>query len=796
MIPILYEATETEFTSNGIGRLRDCISCEVTEERNGKYEVEFTYPVTGKWYSTIVKGMIISVIHDDTKTRQPFEIYRRSAPINGIVTFNARHYSYKLNNVIVNPFDAANVSDALLGVKTNSINTNNFTFWTDKTTVANFSLPYPASVRSCLGGVRGSILDVYGGEYEFDFKTVKLHSARGIQTDVTIRYGKNLTDIQQEIDNGETYNAVVPFWYQDGDLVVTSPSIVGTGKPVALDLTSDFQNKPTAAQLQSKAQSYLSTKKPWVPKENIKIDFVQLWQTDEYKDVAILQRVRLCDKVNVIFSQIGLTANGVKVVKVVYDVLNERYREMELGDARSSFGNTIMKQTDEAIAVLQRSMITRTAMQEAIDHATQLITGGLGGHVVYTLNADGEPEEILIMDTGDVSTAVNVIRMNRNGIGFSTNGYNGPFSTAWTIDGRFNADFIVTGALNASLITTGTLNANVIRAGIIADAQNKSYWNLATGVMKLSGELTIQKGNVSTLAKSISYRTVQTHADGSATVNSYTGNGLSIQYDSGGTTYGTISLIPTSNGMHIVQQADPSLTSGTYRPYRTSIERYGSKEYGLTEELYAGSYGLDIVDITSKKRLANMMLNESVIAFYSGKEQSSERFFSITANYIDICGNAGSSSGPRISVDNLTLSIYGGTKRLYGSNNNTYLSWDGQSLAYISSSSKRYKQDITEKLDDAHDPHKLYSLKVKQFRYKDGVKLQYPDMKGKTITGLIAEDVAEIYPSAAIYGDDGQIESWDERRILPAMLKLIQEQKAKIDELETRLARLEKIMKG
>lgn len=486
MIPILYDSTETAFTSNGIGRLRDCISCRVTEERNGKYECEFKYPVTGKRYADIVEGCFISVTHDDTGDRQPFIIYRRSAPINGVVTFNAHHVSYQLNNVVLNPFTAGSATEVMAKIPINSINTNPFTFWTDKETTANFNLSNPASVRSILGGSRGSVLDTFGGgEYEFTNYTVKLYQRRGTDTDVTIRYGKNMADLEQQKDVSGVYNAIVPYWAGgEGDNVVMLDEkiVIADGVtnavPVARDFSADFQNEPTQAQLRARAQSFLSSNKPWVPDENIKVDFVQLWQTSQYKDVASLQRVKLCDTVNVYYPKLGVTAEGVKIIRIVYNVLLDRYDEMELGDARSTFAETVLKQAAETMAT--SGFVKTAAMQKAIDHATKLITGGLGGHVVFNLNADGEPEEILVMDTADTSTAVNVIRINANGIGFSTNGYNGPFNTAWTLDGNFVADFI----------TTGTLNANLIKTGVLADTNNNTMFNLSTG------ELTMKKGSI------------------------------------------------------------------------------------------------------------------------------------------------------------------------------------------------------------------------------------------------------------------------------------------------------------
>lgn len=521
MIPILFDSTETSFQSNGVGRLRDCIKCVVTEERNGQFECEFKYPITGKYYHDIVEGMYVYCIHDDTKTPQAFEIYSRSAPMNGIVTFHARHISYKLNNIVVNPFSATTVAEAFAKINDASINANPFTFWTDKSTTANFKLLNPASVRSILGGVQGSILDVYGGEYKFDMLTVRLYTHRGQDTDVTIRYGKNLTDIEQSLDNGETYDAAVPYWRQEENVVILDERIV---KPTsrnkqdrlfALDLSGKFQNAPTQAQLKSAAQSYVDSNKPWIPEENIKINFIQLWQTEEYKDVAVLQRVSLCDTVNVYYPALGITAEGVKVIKTEYDVLLERYEKMELGDARSSFGDTIMKKANDALTTALTGVASKSFLEEAIEHATQLITGGLGGYVVMKTDANDKPTEILIMDTDDENTAVHVLRLNVNGIGFSSTGINGPYTNAWTLDGHLVADFI----------DTGTLNANIIRAGILTDFVGTNYWNLATGEFQLASTTTVGGQTVAAIAEDAADDAVDSAMTQQNIFNKLTNNG-------------------------------------------------------------------------------------------------------------------------------------------------------------------------------------------------------------------------------------------------------------------------------
>lgn len=471
MIPILYASTETAFTSNGIGKLTDARKCEVTEERNGQYELVLEYPVTGKLAASLQPGAYIYAIHDDHKTPQPFQIYEVSAPLEGFLTVNAWHISYALNYIIVKPFSAGSCSSALQAIPTNSVNTNNFTFWTDKSVTADFETTVPMSARAILGGSQGSILDVYGpGEYEFDKLTVKLHANRGANRDVTIRYGKNLKSLDQSVDGSNVYNAVLPYWTNGEATVYATSLVVRTGetakRAVALDMSGSFQDEPTVAQLTAAAQAYIDASSNYQVKENIKVDFVQLWQTEEYKNVANLQRVYLCDTVNVFYSKLGINATA-KVIKVVYDTLRERYSEMELGEPRVSLSQQIQADVSESILA---EVPSKSMMQNAIDHATQLISGGDGGYIKYHYAADGTPTEMLIMDSPLESTATNIIRLNQNGIGFSTDG-GSTYTSAWTIDGNFVADFITTGNLNASLLTVGR----------IQDVSGLNYWDLETG---------------------------------------------------------------------------------------------------------------------------------------------------------------------------------------------------------------------------------------------------------------------------------------------------------------------------
>ena len=473
MIPILYERNEMQFSSNGLGRLTDIISCHVSEERNGVYECEFTVPINGKNFKEIKEGRKIGVTHDETGDIQPFIISKRNASLNGKVTFKAFHLSYELSRIVAMPYRASGIVEALADIVPNSANPNPFEFWTDKVATAEFRNEIPRPVRSMLGGERGSILDVYGkGEYEFDKWKVNLHLNRGHDSGVTIRYGKNLSELTQSLDASGVYNAVVPYWKSEESVMTLPEGIIALEgvtdiRAAALDLSSSFENQPTEEELRNMARTRLENASGINVSENIKVDFVQLWQTEEYKEYAPLQRVHLCDTVTVIYGPLGINVKK-KVIMTKWDVLHERYSEIELGDSRTTLADVISDITTQ----ITGDMPTASMMAQAISNATNRITGNKGGYVVLHNNADGVPYEFLVMDSPNINTAVNVWRWNMGGLGFSSTGYNGNYSSlALTMDGQINAD----------LITVGTMTANRIKGGVLQLGGNDN----GNGVMEL-----------------------------------------------------------------------------------------------------------------------------------------------------------------------------------------------------------------------------------------------------------------------------------------------------------------------
>lgn len=484
---LLYPSTETEFQNNGLGALSDAISCTVTEERNGMYELEMQYPVSGSHYGEIANLAILFCKPDPYRDPQPFRIYRILKPISGRVTVYAQHISYDLSGVTVSPFSAGSCAGALDGLKANAVPADMpFSFWTDKSTSGDFSVEAPSSLRSLLGGTEGSILDVYGGEYEFDRWTVKLWNRRGKDSGVTIRYGKNLTDLQQDENISNVATGIYPYWKgSDGTLVevpgkvVNAPGTYDFTRIIPVDFTTDFQEQPTSEQLQEKAETYVESNNIGVPTVSLSVSFQPLEQTEEYKDIALLERVNLCDTVTVEYPALGVSATA-KCVKTVYDVLKGRYTSVELGEARTNIADTVAGQQQQIEKLPESS-----AFQEAISNATGWITGNRGGYVVIRdSNGDRQPDEILIMDTPDIRTAQKVWRWNNGGLGYSSTGYNGSYTTAITQDGAIVASFMTAGILNGNIIKTGRIQGQTAGGPYFDLLANNGKGELAASILR------------------------------------------------------------------------------------------------------------------------------------------------------------------------------------------------------------------------------------------------------------------------------------------------------------------------
>ena len=543
MKPILFAKNATTFNTNGIGRL-DAISCIVSEEKNGLYELEMEIAEAADHASAIEMGSIIVAKPSQGKSNQPFRVYKITKPINGKFTVYCQHISYQLSFIPVMPFavvaSASACNDTLQALKTNAVESCPFTFWTNVTKVASYQQTVPASLRSRLGGVEGSVLDQFGGEFEWDNYTVKLWENRGVTNPaVTLRYGKNIIDLNQEENIENTITGIVPYWVSsEGDTIVTLPeksvdsSTAGNypyKRTVPFDFSQDFEQAPTEAQLRARAQAYVNAAGIGIPKVSIKISFINLSDTQDYKDIAALQVVNLCDVVGVYFEKLGISTTA-KVVKTIYNVLKERYDSVEIGNVRSTLASTISDTSGalSAVANNTRNMFKsyNNTVENLIDNATSWLTSS-GGYVIAVKNNDGSWKELLFMSTNDITDVhANVLRVNENGLGFSSTGVAGPYTQAWTLDGK-----LVIGGTNVPSLTVYDNNDNIIfqvsRSGII--------WNVTNSSMDANGNITAKNLSIDSTNFDLDAQGNMTCT--SATVNNATikGGTLTVVQDVGGT---------------------------------------------------------------------------------------------------------------------------------------------------------------------------------------------------------------------------------------------------------------------
>ena len=451
MIPILFKSDATDFTTNGIGRLTDAISCTVTEERNGQYELEMQYPMDGQYYSEIRTSSIIAAVPYDGAKIQAFQVYKISRALGGRVMISAQHISYRLNWIPVMPFSASSLADTLEKIKVNSAENNPFTFEADFTSTVSCGFTIPTGCKSVLGGVDGSVLDTYGGEYEWDNFTVKLHRNRGSEKPITLLYGKNITDLTQEEVISNTYTGVCPYWSAtDNNITVTLPEKVISVEEAknfpfhrtkVVDFSGQFDAQPTIEQLREATTEYIEANNIGVPDVSIDVSFINLAGTDGYEDAAPLETVQLGDTISVYFEKLGVQTRA-KVVGYEYNVLTEKYENVSIGTSRSTLASTIVEQGKAA------EEMARNAVNTA-NKATEWLTNGKG-YVMAVKNKDGSWKELLFLDQPTTAAATKVLRINENGIGFA-GGPAGTFDSwvyhqAWTLDGEFT-----TGGNNNSL---------------------------------------------------------------------------------------------------------------------------------------------------------------------------------------------------------------------------------------------------------------------------------------------------------------------------------------------------------
>ena len=525
---VLHPDTATTFRNNGIGVLSDAITAKVVRELNGQYELTLKYPDTGMYAAFIADRHIVMAKPDPVTDPQPFRIYRVNPVSKGTITAYARHIAYDTMGIPCAPFTAASCADAVRSLSVNAATDCPFSFTTDKTVSGSLTVDVPKSIWGIMGGSAGSILDRYGGEYDFDGYNIALYTRLGANRGVSIRYGKNLTTLEQDRNCANVYTGVFPYWKPyEGDVVMLPEQIINaTGtynftRILPLDLSEKFDEAPTVEQLRQAAENYMVNNNIGVPDISWTVQFVQLEQTEEYKGAALLERVLLGDTVSVIFPRMNVNASA-RAVKIDFDPILERYNSVTLGRVKSDLATTIVKQQQEI-----NKRPSAQDMTSIINDKLSVTIPGIHGGAVRLLdtNGDGNPDELYIADHEDPDQAVKVWRFNYEGWAASKTGYNGPYIFGATLEDGLLSNFVTAAQLVAGTIKSQDgetffldLDNGVLKMKAIGDVED-SLSDLGDRITEQSSEFEVMSEQIS-----MRFETIEQGAQGSD-------NGLQEQFN-------------------------------------------------------------------------------------------------------------------------------------------------------------------------------------------------------------------------------------------------------------------------
>lgn len=389
MRPILYNANETAFETYGLGEI-DATKAQVTRERNGNYTLYIEYPASGPLAGTFKNDMRIKSDAGLRTKNQTFFISRISKDSTGILKIYAKHISHLTEKMAIrNNTNATGTAQAALAIwALNALGGIRFDTWSDidLTSKTSWNIADFKTARDVLGGVKGSILDVWGGEYEFDNTVIRLHKQLGRKSPIVLEYGRNILRAEDDQDIEGAYTSVYPYAtytpenqgtgeggatsqqitvelpekYVDGPYI----GLYNERRVLIVDFSSNFKDKevPTIDKLRRLAKEYAINNRLGLPKINTKIEYVDLSKTLDYKLTQILEEAELCDIVPVYYPQIGLTSEDAKLTTIVYDVLLEQNDSVEVGvigdGFKSSMTSNLSGKIDDLASNQQRLVNT------------------------------------------------------------------------------------------------------------------------------------------------------------------------------------------------------------------------------------------------------------------------------------------------------------------------------------------------------------------------------------------------------------------------------------------------------
>lgn len=481
----LYEKNSIDL--NVEGEILDdiCISSKTNWNRNGTWIIEQEYIKDNDKSNLLENGKIVKVLTE--KGYQPFKIYKINKKSFKYIIVTGYHIGFDFNNYFIKSLNVENKTGrlAIEDFKTATTEINPFTLSSDINTSSSFKIKNLNGLNALFGiyDDKDTFFSKYGGELVLDNFNISINHTIGLDRGVEILYGKNVKDVEGYID--ET-NVIV-------GIVATTKDGIELPDIYYSNLKNNYTNPRTVEiEFDINSEDYSSTEECYTALRNeckkifdeqnidklecfLRIDFINLENTDQFKSDELNERVYQGDILTANLEDYGVNLK-LKMISNTYDNLKNCYIDIDLGETQTNIFKDIVniKDTVDNI-VIQNNDTWKDFLDKANEEAAALIQQGIkGGYVVTT------PNEILIMDNVDIMSAQVVTRINKNGFATSVTGYNGPYTTSITIDGK----------INASCITTGVLNAALIKTGILSSLNKKTWINLEEGTFNFADKVT------------------------------------------------------------------------------------------------------------------------------------------------------------------------------------------------------------------------------------------------------------------------------------------------------------------
>ena len=460
MKPVLYSPTDTDFTAGGIGILSDCKKCLVTEEANGSYTVELSFPINAKFSSQLEDhNYQIKCKPNATDDFHIFYIYNHYKDMaTGLLYVYGKSRTMKLGNRAVKKleFERATCQEAMKCLEKSMDQSSDIRLFSDITRVGSTSIEVSNPLK-CIKGIEGSLNQIFGGEMKHEPFKLSLLNRRGRDHVTTFRYRKNLTGLKVETNFDGLLTRIFPYADVQNNEGETERIF---GNPVdSLNINkydgeiyseyvqfTEDQGVTDQKSLNEVSKKYFSSMNPNCDQPNISIEL----NIRKMEDTALAKRfkkfreVGLFDTFDIFHERFKINITA-QITKVIYDSLNERVESLEAGDTQYTF---FEKQKQEISNTL-KGYTGKKYASDFIDIVTNIISGNDGGHVIWW--PKNRPTDLFFCDHPKLEEAKLVLRINKSGIGFSSKGWQGPFDTAWTLDGKFNANFIQTGLIKADI---------------------------------------------------------------------------------------------------------------------------------------------------------------------------------------------------------------------------------------------------------------------------------------------------------------------------------------------------------